>query len=325
MLRLTLPLVAVLILLPLLFGTAGVLLPAFGYNPAVASAASFTAAAEPASSGAGNGRQPVALTLTTGIAATLLSLAICLLIVSCCWQTRWWAWVRASLPPVLAIPHVAFAIGLVFLFSPSGWLVRLLTPWLTGWQRPPDWQVIQDPLGLALTLAMVLKETPFLLLMCLAAFSQIDIQRQMWIGRSLGYRPVTVWWKLLIPQLYPLIRLPVLAVLVYSLSVVDMAILLGPNRPPTFAVVVFEWFREPDLALLNRAAAGALRAAVRNGFAYRGEPGGGEGGPFPAAQVCHQRTPGGERYAFYGSHPAFSCMSAVWSHSGCFWRLSAGA
>nr|WP_240472743.1 hypothetical protein [Salinivibrio socompensis] len=34
--------------------------------------------------------------------------------------------------------------------------------------------------------------------------------------------------------------------------------ILGPNTPPTFAVLVWQWFNDPDLSLLPRASAGAL-------------------------------------------------------------------
>lgn len=257
MLRLFPLLVALLCLAPLGFGVAGVLLPALGANPVTGelhvSLAPFRLLlAEP---GLG---QSILLTLFTGSCASVLSLSLALLVVTFTWSSRWWRWIRRTLPPVLALPHVAFAIGFAFLISPSGWLARLATPGLTGWSRPPDWQIVQDPFGVSLTLALAFKETPFLILMCMAALSQIDVGRQLLVGRSFGYRPHRVWWTLLIPQLYPLIRLPLFAAMVYSLSVVDMAMLLGPNRPPTLAVLVFDWFREPDLSLIPRAAAGAF-------------------------------------------------------------------
>ncbi|BCS97641.1 ABC transporter permease [Desulfoluna limicola] len=261
MLRFFPVLVSVFCLGPLAFGLAGVVIPALGANPVTGELRFGVSAfrllwAEP-----GLGRS-VLLTLGTGGGATLLSLSLALLVVTFTWSSRWWVWIRRALPPVLSLPHVAFAIGFAFLVSPSGWLARFVTPGLTGWSRPPDWQIVQDPFGLCLTLALAFKETPFLILMCMAALSQIDVDRQLWLGRSLGYRPHRVWWKLLIPQLYPLIRLPLFAAMAYSLSVVDMAMLLGPNRPPTLAVLVFDWFRDPELTLIPRAAAGALLLLV---------------------------------------------------------------
>ena len=250
-------LICLLCLLPLLFGVAGVMIPAMGVNPITGTLALGLEPMRMLFSEPGI-ETSIAITLFTGIGATSCALLLAFCVVTFTWNSRWWHLIRRTLPPVLALPHVAFAIGFAFLFSPSGWLARLVTPWLTGWNHPPDVQIIQDPFGLALTIALVCKETPFLLLMCLAGLSQIDVERQLWLGRSLGYRPHRVWSKLLIPQLYPLIRLPLFAALAYSFSVVDMAILLGPNRPPTLAVLVFDWFRDPDIALLPRGAAGAV-------------------------------------------------------------------
>ncbi|MBP6361846.1 MAG: ABC transporter permease, partial [Aeromonas sp.] len=82
-------------------------------------------------------------------------------------ESRSFRLLRRLLSPLLALPHVAFAIGFSFLLAPSGWLLRLVSPSLTGFELPPDWQTIKDPVGLGLILALILKETPFLLLMAL--------------------------------------------------------------------------------------------------------------------------------------------------------------
>ena len=61
------------------------------------------------------------------------------------------------------------------------------------------------------------------------------------------------------------------AVLAYALSVVDMAIVLGPTTPPTLAPLVFRWFQDPDLGMRFQAAAGA---ALQLGIvAWRSRPG----------------------------------------------------
>ena len=54
----------------------------------------------------------------------------------------------------------------------------------------------------------------------------------------------------MLPQVYPQIRLPVYAVLAFSLSVVDVALILGPGNPPTLAVLAVRWFADADIALL---------------------------------------------------------------------------
>jgi putative thiamine transport system permease protein len=103
------------------------------------------------------------LSLWTGLASTLLAYGLTAWIISRSFTGRLLQlWVK-RLPLMLAVPHAAFAIGLVFLLSPSGWILRWLSPWLTGFDWPPAWQTTQDPFGIGLIIALVAKETPFLL------------------------------------------------------------------------------------------------------------------------------------------------------------------
>ncbi|MCB2136105.1 MAG: ABC transporter permease subunit [Rhodobacteraceae bacterium] len=200
----------------------------------------------------------VKLTLWTGSAATLLSLLLASA-AAAAWHGRFAnAGIVRVLGPFLAVPHAALAIGLAFLIAPSGWIVRLVSPWATGWTLPPDVATVHDPMGLALILGLTIKEAPFLLLVMLSALSQLPVRAQLAAGRALGYGPTMVWLKVILPQAYPLIRLPVLVVLSFSFSVVDMAIILGPSNPPVLSVAVTRWFFAPDTTLIPAAAAAAL-------------------------------------------------------------------
>jgi putative thiamine transport system permease protein len=204
----------------------------------------------------------LALTVSTalgGVIAALL-LAVCLLYAAHRYTgTRT---LQSALPVLLSVPHAAFAIGLAFLIAPSGWIARLISPALTGWDRPPDLATVQDPWGLALTLGLALKEAPFLLLVLVAALNQTEHRRTIWMGRSLGYDEWQIWWRLILPQLYRQIRLPLLVVLAYGISVVDMARILGPGVPPTFAVQVTRWLGDPDINKWQVGSAGALVLAL---------------------------------------------------------------
>src|SRR6056297_2128312 len=161
------------------------------------------------------------------------------------------------LTPFLAAPHAAMAIGLAFLLSPSGWIARALAPW-AGWDRPPMVASVNDPAGAALIFGLMVKEVPFLLLVILSALSQLPVRQHLAAGRSLGYGRGIVWIKVIMPQVWPLIRLPVMVVLAYALSVVDMALILGPSNPPTLAVLLLRLFSSPDIGLLLTASAGAM-------------------------------------------------------------------
>lgn len=207
------------------------------------------------------------LTLFTGLTSTVLALMLAFGL--CAAQPRWLTGGRIArlLAPLLAAPHAAMAIGLAFLIAPSGWLARMVSPWVSGWQLPPDLATVHDPLGLALTLGLVIKELPFFLLVILAALSQLPVKDHLNAGRALGYGKGQVWAKLIAPQVYPLIRLPIFVVLAFALSVVDMAVILGPSNPPTLSVAVTRWFFSPDTSLLLPASAGAILQAALVGVA----------------------------------------------------------
>ncbi|MFN5828537.1 MAG: ABC transporter permease, partial [Rhodobacterales bacterium] len=200
----------------------------------------------------------VALSLGTGIASTLLSLAIALGLVAALQGGRLFTLILRLLSPLLAVPHAAAALGLAFLLAPSGWIARALSPWATGWTQPPDLLILNDPAGLALTAGLVLKEVPFLLLILIAALPQADAPRRLMLMASLGYGRVAGWMLSVLPAVWPQMRPAVYAVLAYSMTAVDMAIVLGPALPPTLSAQLVLWMTSPDLSIHPVAAAGAL-------------------------------------------------------------------
>jgi putative thiamine transport system permease protein len=197
------------------------------------------------------------LSLWIASASSLLSLLLVALLLAHS-ENRSFALLRRLLAPLLAMPHVAFAIGFGFLIAPSGWLLRLVSPGLTGLSLPPDWQTLHDPWGLGLIAMLVLKETPFLLLMALGALEPRLLARQQWLGQSLGFRPTQIWWRLILPSLWPSLRLPLYAVAAYGLAVVDLGLLLGPTQPAPLAVRLWRWYQDADLGWRALANNGAL-------------------------------------------------------------------
>ncbi|HEV7369973.1 ABC transporter permease [Arenibaculum sp.] len=241
---------------PIAVGLVGTLLPAFGLLPALGATVPTLQPWRDLAAAPGFATA-VRLSAATGLASTLLALAVALSVAACWHGTRWFQALRGLLAPLLAVPHAAFAVGFAFLVAPSGWIARLASPWATGWERPPDLLLVNDPWGLALTLALAAKEVPFLLMMVIAALGQVRADQALTSARCMGYGPVAAWLKTVLPLVWPQIRLPVYAVLAFSLSVVDMALVLGPGTPPTLAVLILRWFNDPDLSLRFQAAAAA--------------------------------------------------------------------
>lgn len=247
----------VVLLTPIAAGLGFTLAPAFGYLPALGgtglSLEPFRALARAPGFATSAG-----LSLGSGLAATALALALALILLAGWQGTRAFAAIERALSPLLSLPHAAAAFGLAFLIAPSGWIARALSPWATGWTRPPDLLIVQDPHGVALVLGLVAKELPFLLLMSLAALPQARAARRLTVARALGYGRVSGWLKTVLPAVYDQIRLPVYAVLAFSVSVVDVAMILGPSTPPTLAVQTLRWMNDPDLSMRFQAAAAAL-------------------------------------------------------------------
>ena len=203
----------------------------------------------------------LAMTLWTGLAATSLSVALSAWLLSRSFPGPLWARTVKALPAMLAVPHAAFAIGLAFLIAPSGWLLRAFSPWATGFDAPPPWPTTQDPWGLGLIAVLVAKEVPFLLWAAATQLQRADTAarwtRELDVARSMGYAPRTAWWRVLWPQLWPRLAGPALAVLAYSLTVVDMALVIGPTSPPTLAVLAWQWLLDADATINAQGAAAA--------------------------------------------------------------------
>ena len=262
MLRLLPALTLLAMLGPVIAGLWGTVLPAFGHLPAAGLSGPTL---DPFRSlldwqGLWSASR---LSLSTGLIATSLSLLIVALITAGWSGTRAFRALERLLSPLLSVPHAAAAFGLAFLIAPSGWIARLLSPTVTGWDRPPDLLILQDPLGLAMIAGLVVKEVPFLLLMTIAAMGQAQPRRSVLVAQSLGYGRLTGWLKTVFPRVYAQIRLPVFVVLAYSMSVVDVAVILGPSTPPTLSVQIVKWMSDPDLAMrLTGAAAALLQLAL---------------------------------------------------------------
>lgn len=205
----------------------------------------------------------VALSVGTGLGSTLLALGLAAVIVAMLHDRPAFGLLRRMLSPLLAVPHAAAALGLAFLLAPSGWIARAISPWATGWTRPPDLLTLHDPMGLALTLGLVAKELPFLLLMALAALPACAPQDRLRLGAALGHGRLSAFAIGVWPPLYARLRLPVMAVLAYAMTTVEMAMILGPGLPPTLAAQIADWMTDPGLRHLPLAsAAAALQMAL---------------------------------------------------------------
>ncbi|MBM5574971.1 ABC transporter permease subunit [Deefgea sp. CFH1-16] len=197
-------------------------------------------------------------TLVSTLLSWVLACTLCLSIAMEKYPSNAWRSIVKRLPILLAMPHAAFAIGFAFLFAPAGWLARAIAP-LMAWDSPPDWLSVQDPYGMSLGIALAIKESFFLLWVMMNLLGERHIAQQITVARSMGYQRQQIWRSIILPQILPKMMWPFAAVLAYSLSVVDMALILGPTTPPTFAVLAWQWLSDPDP---QRQAQGGVAALI---------------------------------------------------------------
>jgi len=250
---------------PLLLGSALALAPAFTQTSLVANSTGQTGQLIPPAfltllSTPGIATSAIT-SLVSGLLTPAISLAIVFLFLAATQGNRIGNAIAKLSAPVLAIPHAAAAFALALLLAPSGVASRVIAS-LLGWDLPPDYLFINDPNGLALILGLVLKEAPFLLLISLAALPSLGAPRRVALARTLGYKPTTAWLLTVAPVLYPLVRLPLFAVIVFASSAVDVALILGPSLPPTLSVRLLEWFVAPEIESRQLASAAALLQLV---------------------------------------------------------------
>ena len=236
---------------PVAAGLLGTLLPSFGLlrlsgDPAF-SLVPWTALAE----WPGLARS-LWLSLKTGLISTCIAFVLAVLLVAGWQGTRCFNIAHGFLSPLLSLPHTAAALGLAFLVAPSGWIARLFSPWATGWDRPPDLLILNDPGGWSLIFGLVLKELPFLLLMLIAALPQLQVRDRRNVATALGYGAVLGWCLTVLPGAYRQMRLPVYAVLASAMSNVDMALILGPTAPPVLSMQILKAMNDPDLHTAHR-------------------------------------------------------------------------
>lgn len=249
------------LVLPILAGLWETTAAAFGHLPAIGAHGPNLNAFRDLISLPGFARSLI-LTVWSGFASTFLALILAFATVARLHDRPVLIWARRMITPILAAPHSALALGLAFLLAPSGWIARALSPWATGWVTPSDLATVNDPWAMALILGLTMKELPFFLMVILVVLTQIPTAHLIAQGRSMGHSRGQVWFWLIAPQLYRLMRLPVYVVLAFALSNVDMALILGPTNPPTLAAAANRWLFSADTRFLLPGSAAALTLAL---------------------------------------------------------------
>ncbi|HBT5831486.1 TPA: ABC transporter permease subunit, partial [Klebsiella pneumoniae] len=125
-----------------------------------------------------------------------------------------------------------------------------------------------DRYGIGLGLTMALKESAFVLWVIYGLLGEKRLADQATALKSLGYGRWQCLRWLVLPALLPALGMVLLATTAWSLSAVDVALVLGPGNPPTLAVLAWQWLSQGDeLQQAKGALASLLLMAILGGLA----------------------------------------------------------
>ena len=202
--------------------------------------------------------QALAATLVSTLLSVGGALLIALTIVAAFWPSARWRRLASRLPLLLAVPHLALATAALLLFAEGGWI----------WQRLPFLTPPVDRYGIGLGLTMALKESAFVLWVIYGLLGEARLADQATALKSLGYGRWQCLRWLVLPALLPALGMVLLAAAAWSLSTVDVALVLGPGNPPTLAVLAWQWLSQgDDMQQAKGALANLLLLAILGGLA----------------------------------------------------------
>jgi putative thiamine transport system permease protein len=161
------------------------------------------------------------------------------------------------LPFVLAIPHAALALG-ILLFLDAGGIAMRWALAIGVIDAPLDYLFPRDPSGIGSLLVLVIKETAFFTLIALPIARRLPRQQIQTIGQQAGLSSQQAWQALVWPQIVMTLRPAILIVVVYGLTNLEVAMVVGPDQPQFVAVRLARFLTDPDPGIRAAGAIGLL-------------------------------------------------------------------
>lgn len=164
---------------------------------------------------------------------------------------------QANLP----IPHLVGAIGILLLFSQSGFLARL--GYAAGLiQAPADFPaLVYDPYAIGIILEYVWKSTVFIGVILLAALQSIGEEYEQ-VAQTLG---ANQWQRLryvILPLLRPSLLSASILVFAFTFGAFEVPLLLGTRYPSALPVLAYRFYTDVDLNARPEAMAMSVIIAL---------------------------------------------------------------
>jgi putative spermidine/putrescine transport system permease protein len=164
----------------------------------------------------------------------------------------------------LTVPHVVGAIGILYLFSQSGFFARMAFQ-IGLIARPGEFPaLVHDPHAIGIILQYVWKEVPFIGVVVLAQMQALGEDYES-VARSLGATRWQAFRHVLLPLILPGILSASVIVLAFTFGAYEVPLLLGASSPQPLPVLAYRTYTDVDLDARPEAMAMAVVIALLSG------------------------------------------------------------
>lgn len=161
----------------------------------------------------------------------------------------------------LTFPHLVGAIGILFLFSQSGFLARILTN-VDVISRPSEFPaLIYDRYAIGIILQYIWKEIPFIGVIVLAVLQSVGEDYEA-VAQSLGANRWQRFRYVTLPLIMPGVLSASVIVFAFTFGAYEIPFLLGRSYPAALPVLAVRSYTDVDLAAKPQAMAMAMVIAV---------------------------------------------------------------
>ncbi|WP_404447199.1 ABC transporter permease subunit [Sutcliffiella horikoshii] len=183
--------------------------------------------------------------LRIAFVSTTLSLIVGLLLTKFLFETLKNQLARTVVWLPMLFPHFVWGYMMILLFSQTGWFSTLLHGFSII-DSPDQFPVLtNDRYGIGIIITYTLKEIPFVVLMLLPVYAQLNRDLPN-VVETLGGNKWHVFKTVEWPWLFPVLMESGLIVFAFILAAFEVPYLLGTTYPKMVSVLAYEWFYQGD-------------------------------------------------------------------------------
>lgn len=165
----------------------------------------------------------------------------------------------------LTVPHIVGAVGILYLFSQSGFFARMAFQ-IGLIAKPGEFpELVFDPYAIGIILQYVWKEVPFIGVIVLAQMQALGTDYEA-VARSLGANRWQSFRHVLLPLILPGVLSASVIVFAFTFGAYEVPLLLGASHPQALPVLAYRTYTDVDLAARPQAMAMAVVISVLSGL-----------------------------------------------------------